>query len=185
MIIDLATFTLLHVVLSLLGIGAGFVVVYGFFTAKRLEAWTAVFLATTILTSVTGFFFPIERFTPALGTGILSLLVLTVAVAARYRFRLARRWRAAYVVSAMIALYLNVFVLVVQLYQKVPALAALAPTQTEPAFLATQLLVLLLFVALTISSLLRFRERPVGSQEVQNSALNRAEHALPSTRNTR
>jgi hypothetical protein len=153
--IDALTFV--HVAISLVAIASGLVVVYSFLAAKRLDVWTALFLSTTVLTSATGFLFPITGFTPALAVGIVSLIILAVALAARYRFRLAGRWRAICVISSVTALYLNVFVLVVQLYQKVPTLHALAPTQTEPVFLATQLVVLLLFVVLGIGSVIRFR----------------------------
>ena len=160
MSLGLTIFTCVHVVISLVGIATGLVVAYGFLTAKRLEVWTAIFLTTTILTSVTGFLFPIERFTPALALGILSLLVLAVAVVARYAVHLAGAWRPIYVVSAVIALYFNVFVLVVQLFQKVRALHALAPTQSEPPFLVTQIIVLALFVAIAIGGAIRFHVEP-------------------------
>jgi hypothetical protein len=153
----LAVFTVAHVVLSLIGIGSGFVVVSGFLRAKRLDTWTAVFLATTVATSVTGFFFPVDHFLPSHAVGIVSLLVLAAAVVARYPRRLAGAWGRTYVISAVIALYLNVFVLVVQLFQKVPALKELAPTQSEPPFLVAQLAVMALFVAIAIASAARFR----------------------------
>lgn len=152
----MTAFTLFHVALSLLGIAAGFVVVWGFLTARRLDAWTAVFLAATILTSVTGFLFPIERFTPAHAVGILSLVALGLAVAARYAGRLAGRWRTTNVVAALISQYFNFAVLIIQSFQKVPVLNALAPTQSELPFLITQLVALALFVGLTVASLIRF-----------------------------
>src|SRR5713226_279196 len=130
MIFGMTTLTFVHVVLSLIGIFSGIVVAYGLLTGKRLDGWTAVFLATTVATSVTGFLFPFHRFTPAHGLGILSMIVLAIAILARYRFRLAGGWRRTYVVSAAIALYFNVFVLIVQMFQKVPVLKALAPTQS-------------------------------------------------------
>ncbi len=108
-------------------------------------------------TSVTGFFFPFHGFTPAIGVGIVSLVVLAVAIFARYSRRLAGAWRWIYVVAAMIALYLNVFVLIVQLFQKVPALKALAPTQSEAPFLVAQLVAFALFLVLTIFAAIRFR----------------------------
>jgi len=126
----MTTFTFVHVVLSLVGIFSGFVVVFGLIAAKRLDIWTAVFLASTVATSVTGFLFPFEHFLPSHGVGILSLVVLAVAILARYAFHLAGAWRRIYAVSAVIALYLNVFVLIVQLFQKVPALETMAPTQS-------------------------------------------------------
>jgi hypothetical protein len=153
--VTLLTFT--HVVLSLAGIASGLVVVFGLLTAKRLDGWTTVFLSTTALTSLTGFLFPIHGFTPGLAVGVLSLVVLTVAIVARYRRQMAGWWRPIYVVSAVISLYLNVFVLVAQLFMKVPALTALAPTQSEPPFLVAQTVVLALFVAIGIGSVIRFR----------------------------
>lgn len=149
-----ATFTALHVLISLVGIGSGLVVMYGFFKANR---WTQVFLVTTALTSLTGFLFPNEHITPGIVVGILSMIVLAVAVGARYGLRMRGLWRPVYVISAAIALYLNVFVLVVQSFEKVPALRALAPTQKEPPFGITQLLVLILFVVATVFAVKRFR----------------------------
>src|SRR5262245_37704570 len=126
----MAAFTLFHVALSLIGIAAGFIVVWGFLRARRLDGSTVVFLAATILTSVTGFFFPIERFTPGHAIGILSLLALGLAVAARYLGQLRGGWRATYVVTAMISQYFNFAVLIIQSFQKVPVLNSLAPTQS-------------------------------------------------------
>ena len=161
MIFGMTPFIFVHVVLSLVGIGSGFVVVYGLVAAKRLDVWTTVFLASTVATSVTGFLFPFERFLPSHAVGALSLAVLAVAIAARYALHLAGAWRRIYVVSAVIALYLNVFVLVAQLFQKVPALNALAPTQSEPPFLLTQLVLLALFVVFAIAATIKFRTAPV------------------------
>ena len=153
----LAMFTIVHVAISLVGIASGFVVAYGMLNARRFDGWTRVFLVTTVLTSVTGFFFPFERFLPSHAFGILSLIVLPIALFALLRRRLAGPWRWIYVVCAMIALYLNTFVLVVQLFRKVPALHALAPTESEPPFAATQLCVLLGFVVLTVLAVRRCR----------------------------
>jgi hypothetical protein len=113
-----------------------------------------------VLTSVTGFFFPFQKFTPAHALSIVSLLVLTVAIVARYCLRMTGPWRVTYVLSSVLALYLNVFVLVVQLFQKVPALAALAPTQSEPPFLLTQIIVLAMFIGLAVGGAIRFRPEP-------------------------
>jgi hypothetical protein len=140
-----STFTLVHVVLSLVGIVAGLVTMLGLVAGKRLDGWTVVFLATTVATSVTGFGFPFDHLLPSHKVGILSLLVLPVAIAARYAFHLAGAWRRTYVIAAAVALYLNIFVLVVQLFLKVPALKAIAPTQKEPPFAITQIAVLVLF----------------------------------------
>jgi hypothetical protein len=159
----LAIFTLVHVVLSLAGIGSGFVVLYGLLAAQRLKSWTAVFLATTVATSVTGFLFPVDHFTPGHGVGIVSLVVLAVAILALYTFHLAGAWRWVYAVGAVIALYLNVFVLVAQLFLKVPALHDLAPTQSEPPFLLAQVVVLALFFVLAIAAPIRFRNERLRS----------------------
>ncbi len=156
---SLATFTLVHVILSLIGIAAGVVVLFGMLAAKRLEGWTALFLITTILTSVTGFFFPVAGFMPSHAVGIISLVFLVVALVARYAGGLVGGWRVTYVVSAIIALYLNVFVLVVQGFQKVAFLKALAPTQSEPPFLIAQLAVLAIFIGLGVLAARAFHPR--------------------------
>ena len=156
-----ATYTVLHVVLSLLGIVSGFVVIFGLIRNRPLDGWTSVFLASTALTSITGFGFPFEHLLPAHKVGIVSLLVLAVTIPARYVFHLTGRWRSTYVVGAAIALYLNVFVFVVQAFLKVPALKALAPTQTEPPFVVAQLMVLAVFIALSVLAVKRFRDKPV------------------------
>src|SRR4030095_12929177 len=135
-----------HVLISLIGILSGLVVMVGLLSGKRLNGWTALFLLSTVLTSVTGFLFPFHGFTPGIGLGIISLVILAIAIFARYPRNLVHAWRWIYVVTAMLALYLNVFVLVAQLFQKVPALKALAPTQSEQPFLVTQLIVLVAFV---------------------------------------
>jgi hypothetical protein len=145
-----AAYTLLHVLISLIGIGSGFIVLYGFFTGKRLNLWNSIFWVTIVATSVTGFGFPFEHLLPSHKLGILSLVVLAIAVPARYAFHLEGAWRRIYVITASIALYFNVFVLVAQSFMKVPPLHALAPTQQEPPFLIAQLVVLLIFVGLTI-----------------------------------
>ncbi|MGC2197821.1 MAG: hypothetical protein WA628_24325 [Terriglobales bacterium] len=152
-----STFTLLHVLISLVGIGSGFIVVFGMLSGKCLDGWTPIFLASTVLTSVTGFLFPIEHLLPSHKVGIISLIVLAIAIPALYVFRLAGKWRAVYVITALMALYLNCFVAVVQSFLKIPALKAMAPTQTEPPFLVAQTIVLTLFVALGIFATKRFR----------------------------
>ncbi len=153
-----ATYTFLHVLISLVGIGSGLIVMFGLLTGRRLDGWTALFLATTVATSVTGFGFPFDHLLPSHILGIISLVMLAVAIVARYPLRLAGPWRRTYVITASIALYLNVFVLVVQCFEKVPALKALAPTQKEPPFLIAQLLVMALFVVLTTFAAKKFRE---------------------------
>jgi uncharacterized membrane protein SirB2 len=144
------------VILSLIGIFAGLVVLAGMFGSKKLDGWTALFLATTVLTSVTGFFFPADKLLPSHIVGILSLVVLAVTLVALYGYRLAGSWRWIYVSGAVLALYLNVFVGVVQAFAKVPVLKALAPTQSEPPFLVAQLVVLVIFVVLGIVAARKF-----------------------------
>ena len=158
---SLSTFTLVHVVISLVGIGSGLVVLFGLLRGKRLDNWTALFLVTTVLTSVTGFGFPFDHLLPSHKVGIISLVVLAIAILARYALHLAGAWRWIYVVTAVIALYLNVFVLIVQAFEKAPALRALAPTQSEPPFLVTQLVVMALFIVLAIFAVKKFRNNPV------------------------
>ena len=143
---DLSVFTLIHVVISVLGIIAGLVVVGGLIGGARLNGWTAFFLVTTILTSVTGFGFPADKVSPAQVVGVLSLIVLALCVAARYWRRLEGGWLTTFVITSVTALYLNVFVLVVQLFAKTPPLAKLAPTQQEAPFALTQGLILVLFI---------------------------------------
>ena len=122
-----STFTAIHVLLSLVGIGSGFAVMYGLLTGKLLNGWTVLFLASTVATSVTGFGFPFDHLLPSHKVGIISLLVLAVAIYGRYARHLAGAWRWIYVVCAAIALYLNCFVLVIQSFLKIPVLSALAP----------------------------------------------------------
>jgi hypothetical protein len=153
---SLATYTQLHVLISLVGIVSGLLVMYGLLNGRRLDAMTAVFLGTTALTSITGFGFPFEHLLPSHVVGILSLVLLALAIPARYAFRLAGSWRWIYVIASALALYLNVFVLVVQSFQKVPALKALAPTQKETPFVLVQLLVLVAFAAIAIYATVRF-----------------------------
>ena len=159
----LAAYTVVHTLISLVGIVSGLVVLFGLLTGKRLDRWTAAFLATTVATSVTGFGFPVDRFLPSHAVGIISLVVLGVAIVARYRRHLAGTWRPIYVVAAVVALYFNVFVGIVQAFRRVPALNALAPTQSEPPFQIAQLGALVLFVALGIVAVIRFRPLIAGA----------------------
>jgi len=154
---SLETYTLVHVLLSLAGIGSGLVVLFGLINGKSLDGWTAVFLVTTVLTSVTGFGFPSTHLLPSHVVGILSLVVLALAILGRYAFGLAGAWRRVYVIGSVIALYFNVFVLVVQGFLKVPALHALAPQQNEPPFAVAQGVVLLLFLFLGFRAVKGFR----------------------------
>jgi hypothetical protein len=156
----LQIYTIIHVLISLVGIFTGLIVLFGMLAGKRLDGWTKWFLVTTVLTSVTGFFFPFHGFTPAIGLGIISLLVLAIAIYARYPRQLAGHWRWIYVVGAVISLYFNVFVGIVQSFEKIPALTAMAPTQTEPPFKLTQLVVLAFFIVLGIVAAIRFRPAP-------------------------
>ena len=149
------TFTQIHVAISLIAIVTGLVVMFGLLARNRLDRWTALFLLFTVATSVTGFFFPFHGFTPAIGVGIISMFVLAVAIFARYARKLAGAWRWIYVITAMVALYLNVFVLIAQSFQKISILKALAPTQSEPPFLFAQLLTLVLFIVLSIVAAIR------------------------------
>ena len=155
-----ATYTFLHVLISLVGIGSGLVVMFGFLTGKRFDGLTAVFLITTVLTSVSGFGFPFDHLLPSHIVGIISLVILAVAIPARYLFQLAGSWRWIYVIGATTALYLNVFVLVAQSFMKVPALKALAPTQTEPPFLVAQSVVLVVYLGLTVLATKRLHIEP-------------------------
>jgi hypothetical protein len=153
----LAIYTLVHVAISLVGIGTGLVVLAGLMKGQPLDRWTFIFLATTVATCVTGFGFPFVHFLPSHAVGIISLVVLAPAIYGRYVRRMTGHWRWIYVVGAVLSLYLNVFVLVVQLFLKVPALNALAPTQTEAPFTMTQLVVLLTFLVLGVFAVRRFR----------------------------
>jgi len=155
--IPASAYTFIHVLLSLVGIGSGFVVLYGFLSGRWQGGWTGWFLATTVATSVTGYGFPTQKLTPGQIVGALSLVVLAIAIVALYRFHLAGAWRSTYVVSASLALYFNVFVLVVQAFEKLPALKELAPTQSEPPFAIAQLVVLLAFIVLTVRAVKKFR----------------------------
>jgi hypothetical protein len=152
-----ATYTFLHVLISMVGIGTGLIVMFGFLNGRRREGMNTLFLITTVLTSVTGFGFPFDHLLPSHILGIISLVVLAIAIPARYVFHLDGTWRRIYVITASIALYLNVFVLVAQSFMKVPALNALAPTQKEPPFLIAQLVVMFIFIGLTTLAVKRFR----------------------------
>ncbi len=153
-------YTIFHTALSLVGIATGFVVLIGLLTGKRLDGWTKWFLITTAATTVTGFFFPFHDVTPAIKLGILSTIVLAIAIYARYAKHLAGAWRWVYVITALVAFYFNVFVLIVQSFQKIPALKVMAPTQTEPPFAITQLVTLVLFLILIVIAAIRFRIEP-------------------------
>jgi hypothetical protein len=154
---SLRMFTYLHVYISLIAIGAGFIVVYAMIAAKRVPLLTAVFLFMTALTSLTGFLFPFKGVTPAIVLGLLSLVVLVIAIIARRRAKTSGMGRGTYVISSILALYLNFFVLIVQSFQKIPSLHALAPTQTELPFKLAQLITLIVVVAVTIVAFKKYR----------------------------
>jgi uncharacterized membrane protein SirB2 len=157
MFFSLATFTVVHVLISLAAIVAGFVVLGAMIKGQHWRGWTAFFLATTVLTSVTGFMFPIHGLTPGLVVGALSMVVLGFAVYGLYLKHLAGSWKTAYVVNSVVALYFNFFVLIAQSFQKIPALKALAPTQSEPPFAVAQLVTLVAFVVLGTLAVKNFR----------------------------
>jgi hypothetical protein len=155
--LSIENFTILHTAISLIAIASGLIVLAGMLRARRLPGWTAVFLVTTILTSVTGFMFPISGLTPAIVFGLISIVILVIALAALYLQHLSGAWRWIYVTTALVALYLNVFVLIVQSFQKLPALQKLAPTQSEPPFLIAQAVALIAFLILGAMAARKFR----------------------------
>ncbi len=154
------TFTLVHVALSLAGIAAGFVVIGGFLAGKRLDIMTALYLLTTVATSATGFGFKVDHFLPSHAIGIVSLVILAIAIFAYYIKRLSGPWRWIYVVTALAAQYLNFAVLIIQLFRRIPALMELAPKQSEPPFAITQGVTLALFIILGILCVRRFHIAP-------------------------
>jgi hypothetical protein len=158
---SIAAFTWLHVIISLIGIVAGIPVVYGLLSSKKLPGWTALFFATTILTSMTGFFFPVDGVKPSHVVGVISLVDLAVALLALYVYGLVGAWRWIYVVTALVGFYLNSFVLVAQSFLKVPFLNALAPTGTELPFASSQAALLALFVWLGVLAVKRFHKTPL------------------------
>jgi len=158
---NITTLTLVHTIISIVAITAGLVVVGGLIAGARIDGWTGIFLVTTALTSITGFFFPFTRLLASQWIGIISLLVLPFVIAARYWKHLLGGWRGIYVVGTVLVLYLNFFVLMVQLFRRIPALIVAAPKQTEPPFVLTQLLVLALFAWLGVAAFRRFRPQVV------------------------
>jgi hypothetical protein len=161
MIMDITTLTLVHTVISIVAIAAGLVVVGGLIAGVRIDGWTGIFLVTTALTSITGFFFPFTQLLPSHWVGIISLIILPFVTAARYWKHLRGVWRGIYVVGTVLVLYLNFFILLVQLFRRIPALIVAAPKQTEPPFVLTQLLVLALFAWLGFAGFRRFRPQVV------------------------
>jgi hypothetical protein len=144
----LELFTAFHVLISLIGIVSGFVAIAGMVRAKPLDWWTDLFLVTTVATSVTGFLFPFNGFTPAIATGVISMIVLTLAIVALRVKRLDGPWARTYAITVVMAQYFNFFVLIVQSFRRVPALHALAPTESEPPFAIAQLVALVAFLVL-------------------------------------
>ncbi|HEV3147318.1 MAG TPA: hypothetical protein VGZ24_01595 [Chthoniobacterales bacterium] len=156
----LQIYTIIHTLISLVAIFTGIVVVFGMLADSRLDGWTKWFLITAVATTVTGFFFPFHVFTPAIGLGIISLPFLALTIFARYPKQLVGAWRWIYVIGAVICLYFNLFVAVVQSFEKIPALRAIAPTQIEPPFKLTQLIVLVFSILLAMVAVIRFRPEP-------------------------
>jgi hypothetical protein len=160
---SLATYTLIHVIISLIGIGSGLIVLFGMFGSKRLDGMTALFLATTALTSLTGLGFPYKHVTPGIILANLSLLVLALTLTARYPFRMAGKWRSIYVVTAVIALYFNCVALVGQSFLKIPVLHALAPTGQEPPFAIAEGILLVLFIVAGVQAVKKFHPSEAAS----------------------
>jgi hypothetical protein len=156
----LQIYTIIHTLISLVAIFTGLVVLFGMLAGRRCDGWTKWFLISAVATTMTGFFFPFHGLTPAFKLGIITVPILAITIYARYPKQLVGAWRWIYVIGAVMSLYFNLFVLVVQAFEKVPALHAIAPTQTEAPFKLTQLSVLLLFVLLGIVAVVRFRPEP-------------------------
>jgi hypothetical protein len=155
---SLETYTLIHVVISLIGIVSGLIVLFGMFASKRLDGLTAIFLITTVLTSITGFGFPFKGVTPAIILGTLSIVVLALCILARYTFHMSGKWRSIYVITAVVALYFNCFVLVAQTFQK--EILHTKEPPSGPAFAATQGLVLVLFIVFGVMAVKKFHPEP-------------------------
>ena len=153
---SLSAYTIMHVIISLVGIATGFLVMAGMLKGQRLDTWTFWFLLFTLLTSITGYGFPFDHVLPSHIVGAISLVILVIAIVARYAFNHSGAWRWIYVVTALLAQWLNVFVLVAQGFLKVPALRTLAPTQSEPPFLIAQTVVMVLFIITGIAALRKF-----------------------------
>ena len=156
-------YTIIHTLISLIAIFTGIVVLCGLLTGNPLDGWTKWFLITAVATTVTGFLFPFHGVTPAIILGIITVPVLAITIYARYSRRLFGTWRWVYVLGAVMSLYFNLFVLVVQAFEKVPALHAIAPTQTESPFQLTQFVVLVASILLAIVAVIRFHPKPSGA----------------------
>jgi hypothetical protein len=163
--LSISTYTLIHVLISLAGIGSGFVVLFGFLHGKRLDGWNVIFLTTCALTSLTGFLFPFGQLLPTHILGLLSLSAWTIAIVIRNSFGFNGWSRVVYVVAVAMALYFNCFAAVVQLFAKIPALKAIAPTRTESPYVIAQSVVLAVFVLLTYVAAKRFGIAPAGDPD--------------------
>jgi hypothetical protein len=156
MILGMSTFTFIHTALSLIALVTGLIVVIGLLTSKRLDGWTMLYLATSVATSATGFGFKVDKFLPSHAIGALSLVLLLAAILGRYVFHLGGAWRWIYAVTTVITVYFLVFVTIVQAFLKIPALNALAPTQSEAPFAVAQGVALVIFVVLGIAAVRKF-----------------------------
>jgi hypothetical protein len=155
--LGLDTFTWIHTIISLIALASGIVVALGIAGSRTLGAWSAIFLITAVATSATGFGFPFDHFLPSHWLGVLSLIVLALAILARYVFHYAGAWRWLYVLGVVLAVYFDAFVAIVQAFGKIPSLNALAPTQSEPPFVVAQVVALAAFAIIACLGFLRFR----------------------------
>jgi hypothetical protein len=158
--LSLSTFTTVHVILCFVAIGSGLIVIGGLLRSKRFDGWTAIYLLSAVAASATGFGFPFDKLLPSHYLGMISLVVLIGAALARYPFHLAGAWRWVYAVGAVLSVYFQIFVGIVQLFQKVPSFQSLAPTQSEPPFAIAQGIALVVFVALAVAGAIKFRPLP-------------------------
>ena len=160
----LTAFTWFHTILSVIALVAGFVVLRDLLQSKAPDGWTKVFLATAIATSVTGFGFPFTGFGPSHWVGVLSLIVLGLALLAAYAYGFAGPWRRVYAASLVLAQYFLVFVAIAQAFMKVPALHAAAPTLSEPPFAVAQVIALVLFAGIAVAAARAFRYEPLPAE---------------------
>jgi len=149
--------TLFHTLLSLIAIATGIRVVYGFLNNQTYPGWTTTYIVTTTLTLITSFLFPFHGFTPAIGVGILCILILIPTLYAKYRTSLTGIWRVVYVAGSAVLFYFNCFVLIAQSFQKISFLHALAPTGSEPPFAISQAVLLIGAIILGVMAVRRFR----------------------------
>lgn len=158
----LTAYTIVHTIISLVGVLSGLFLLYGMLTSKPSDFWTATFFTSQVATDLTGFAFPFHGLKPSYVVGVISLVLLLLAIYALYSRHLAGAWRKVYVVAAVMALYLDVFVTIVQSFLKIPFLHDMAPTQTEPPFKLTQLVVLVIFVGLGVAATIEFHDETIG-----------------------